>query len=176
MTLESHPEFFAYIPDIPVQSVKFTLYRHDPNRGVDEELVYEVEMPAPSQAGILKFELPAGDQYALQPGELYHWYVSLAVGADEDNSDNLALDSWVERLAPGDEIAQQLAKLNPQVSANVYAEAGIWHDALSYALARREASSALTPQACLDNEATDIWGSLLQSVNLCNVVSAPVLE
>lgn len=170
LTLSARPEFYAYVPASAAQVVKFTLYRHNPETGMDEELVYETEQGAPTTSSIMTFNLPDGDRYALDTGEIYHWYVSLVFNLD-DPSGNIAIDGWVERLSKDDAIAQRVDGLNPATHPAAYAEAGLWYEPLqAYARERRASTPANLSTAC--HGSTDNWSILLNSAQLCEFAPA----
>ncbi|MGB0560602.1 MAG: DUF928 domain-containing protein [Spirulinaceae cyanobacterium] len=177
LTLDEQPEFFAYVPAAPAQAVKFTLYRHDSSTKTDEQLVHEVEIPMPDESGIVRFTLPAHSQAILEPDQLYHWYVSLVMDT-EDASANVVADSWIQRVSPGSAYAQRFATLSQDLSsASAYAQAGLWYEAFAAQLqARQLGTTAFVPQACAQNTAQDDWSTFLQSVQLCDVGAAPLLN
>ncbi|MEM8637387.1 MAG: DUF928 domain-containing protein [Cyanobacteria bacterium P01_G01_bin.54] len=177
LTLNERPEFFAYVPAAPATAVKFTLYRHDLGTGLDEELVYEVEMPMPHGPGIMRFTLPPDGQLGLAPDTLYHWYVSLVMDR-EDASGNVVADSWVQRVNPESDYAQRFTTLSQALPpSSAYAQAGLWYEALAQQLQARQPEVAqIGPQGCQQNPEHDDWSTFLQSVQLCDVVAAPLVN
>jgi hypothetical protein len=170
LTLSARPEFYAYVPVSAAQTVKFTLYRHNLDTGMDEVLVYEVEQAAPTTSGIMTFNLPEGDRYALATGEVYHWYVSLVYNPD-DPTGNIMIDGWVERLSADDAIAQRVRGLDPTTNAAAYAAAGLWYEPLqAYARDRHAANPVNLSAPC--NRTTDNWSVLLSSAQLCEFSAA----
>lgn len=176
MTLDAHPSFFAYIPDVPAAGLKFTLYRHDLSTGADDQRIYEVEKSMPSRSGIVEFVLPTDAQYALEAGQMYHWYVSIILDP-QDPSSNWVADGWVERQASNSRAAQSVATRSvDQPAWQVYAQAGLWHEALAAHLKNRDVTAAISPETCASDAGVSNWGRFLNSVNLCEVVAAPVVN
>lgn len=185
LTLSERPEFYAYVPASHAKAVKFSLYRHDLATGQDTELIHEFEQAAPAQSGIMSFALP--QDYGLQEGELYHWYVSLVFDS-RDPAANIAVDAWMQRLDPQDPIAQKVEGIDPGVNPAAYAAAGLWYEPLhQYAQARRvsqgnafsgksggENWQRLIEAQC--NRPTEPWFTLLNSVQLCEVAPAPFVN
>ncbi|WP_084669039.1 DUF928 domain-containing protein [Spirulina major] len=174
LTLSARPEFYAYVPVSAAQTVKFTLYRHNLDTGMDELLVYEMEQAAPDTSGIMTFNLPEGDRYALEPGAVYHWYVSLVLNPDDPTA-NIAIDGWVQRLSEDDAIAQRVKQLDPATNPAAYADAGLWYEPLqAYARDRRTSTPAYLSTHC--NNATDNWSILLNSAQLCEFSAATFIQ
>lgn len=185
LTLSERPGFYAYVPASGAKAIKFSLYRHDLATGQDTELVYEFEQGAPEQSGIMAFALP--QNYALEEGELYHWYVSLVFDV-QDPTTNIAMDAWMQRLDAQDPIAQQVQGIDPTANPAAYAAAGLWYEPLhQYAQARlvgqpnafsgkvqSEDWQGLIAAQC--NAPTEPWFTLLNSVELCEVAPAPFVN
>ncbi|NEO82925.1 MAG: DUF928 domain-containing protein [Spirulina sp. SIO3F2] len=173
LTLSEKPTFFAYIPHLPAQAVKFTLYRHDADQLVDEQLIHEVQIPMPERAGIVRFTLPDDQRIALEPNQLYHWYVSLVLDP-QDASGNIVAESWVKRLSAEDPV---VLGLNQSPSPD-YAQAGLWYEALAQQVQTHQfiVDPSQSPASCMQGDNLDDWSRFLQSVELCNVVAAPLLN
>lgn len=179
LTLSAQPTFFAYIPHLPAQAVKFTLYRHDADQFTDAQLVHEVQMPMPNQAGIIRFTLPEDEQVTLEPDQLYHWYVSIVVDP-QDASNNIVADSWIQRLSETDPMALGLGQSvgNGKTPAD-YAQAGLWYEALTQQVQAHQiqgSTPSTSVMSCLQGQDESDWSRFLQSVELCDVVAAPVLN
>lgn len=174
LTLSDKPDFFAYVPHVPAQAVKFTLYRHDADQLKDEQLVHEVQIPMPDQAGIVRFSLPDDQHIALEPDQLYHWYVSLVLDP-QDASNNIVADSWVKRLSVEDPIAVGLS----ESSSPDYAQAGLWYEVLAEQIQKNSLMdhSSQSTASCLQGDSSlDDWSKFLKTVELCNLVAAPLLN
>src|SRR5678815_5340578 len=74
----------------------------------------------------------------LSLGVEYQWVV--AVVTDPDNrSRDLVASGVIKRIEPTAELKEKMAKATPDSLAGVYAEAGIWYDALAAISDRIEA-------------------------------------
>jgi hypothetical protein len=81
------------------------------------------------KAGIQRLKL--SDHGAkLAPGIEYQWVVAL-VTDPENRSTDLVASGAIKRVAPGAELTEKLTKASPEERAAIYAEAGIWYDALA---------------------------------------------
>ncbi|MDJ1171717.1 DUF928 domain-containing protein [Roseofilum sp. BLCC_M154] len=163
LTLESHPTLFWYVPKAEGKTVKFTLL--DKN---DQTIIYEKELPAPSASGIVGIELSPDEMEGLKENELYHWYLSV-VCDPQDRTGDIIVDGWIERMEADGDLKAQIQAANPEALPKIYAESGIWHDALS-AMAKLYNEN---PQ----NEAiASQWETLLRSVQLDAFANTPILS
>jgi hypothetical protein len=66
----------------------------------------------------------------LVPGVEYQWVVALITDPDNRSSD-LVASGVIKRVESSSELRQKLAQATPTSLPSVYAEEGIWYDALS---------------------------------------------
>jgi hypothetical protein len=118
-TLQESPVLYWYIDGVPPETarVTFTLTRDD---AIDP--VREIELPHPEQSGIQRVRL-ADYGVVLERGVEYGWSISLIPDAHQ-HDDDVVSTAYVLRVGPG-----ALAGRAP--SANAYAQAGLWYDALA---------------------------------------------
>ena len=95
---------------------------------------------------------------AFQPNKRYQWSVSL-VCESEFVTDKATIEGVIERIELTAAMAKQLDKATPQEHAFIYAEAGIWNDAL-------QSIDALKQLQPSDRTLTDNWRSLLTSAGI----------
>jgi len=82
-----------------------------------------------SKAGVQRLKL--SDHGAkLVPGVEYQWVVAL-VTDPENRSTDLVASGAIKRVAPSAELKDKVSKASPGTLAGVYAESGIWYDALA---------------------------------------------
>ncbi len=157
LTQSGHPTFYFYLPPTEAPLVKFVMYNEKTN-----ELFYEGQFRIRGESGVLGVTLPDnGLQKSLEVGESYVWYLSVVCNPDAiDQSANPVVEATVERIAPLPEAEQSASADLPRV----YAEAGIWYDALA-------ASAELRPS---DNGAS--WNTLLNAVDLEGLILTPLLS
>jgi len=161
LTYSSNPTFYWYVPQSPAKTARFLLLNQD-----DTDVVYEATMTLPNQAGVMSFTLPQST--ALQVGKQYHWY--LVVGCSQlDQSVNPSVEGWVERVAPDAAVSQQLQKAIGRERATIYAENGIWHEAVTTLAKLRSINGQ-------DAGAIAGWNELLKSVNLDAIAAEPLLN
>ncbi|MDB9519851.1 DUF928 domain-containing protein [Roseofilum reptotaenium CS-1145] len=153
LTLESHPTLFWYVPHAEGKMLKFTLM--DKN---DTTIIYEKALPAPSESGIVSIRLSKEEAEGLKNNELYHWYLSL-VCDPQDRTGDIIVDGWIERIEASDPLKAQIQQASPEALPKIYAESGIWHDALS-------AMAQLYDRHPQDGAIANQWETLLRSVQL----------
>ncbi len=82
-----------------------------------------------TKAGIQRLKL--SDHGAkLAPGVEYQWVVALVTDPNNRSTD-LVASGVIKRVEPDAELKEKIAKASPASLAGVYAEAGIWYDALA---------------------------------------------
>lgn len=150
-TLSGHPTFFWYISEIPEEPVEFALVE----TGVAQPIfVQQLQL---QKAGIVRLEMPQ-NLPALVPGKEYRWSVTLINNANQRSDDTFA-QSWIKRVAETPVLKQKLAAArSDRDRASVYAEAGLWYDALN---------TLSTPQADPSNR--EAFLSLLEQAGLTDV-------
>src|SRR5262245_25700522 len=89
----------------------------------------QVMVQRSTKAGIQRLKL--SDHGAkLTPGVEYQWVVALVTDPENRSSDLIA-SGVIKRVEPSADLKGKIAKATPASLAGVYAEAGIWYDALS---------------------------------------------
>ena len=157
LTQEGYPTFYFYLPPTDAPLVKFVVYNETTN-----ELFYEGQFRIKGDSGILGVTLPDnGFQKPLEVDQSYVWYLSVVCNPDAiDQSANPVVEATITRVDPLAEAAQS----GPEDLPRVYAEAGIWYDALSASAHLRD----------LDNSAA--WNTLLTAVDLEGLMLMPLLS
>lgn len=162
LTFSEHPTFFWYVPPSPVKTAKLLVLAD-----AGKKVFYETALTLPDKAGIMSYTLPDNTP-PLEVGKTYRWYLTL-VCDDQDSSNNPRVDGWVKRTQPELTLSEALGKSNLQQLPTLYAEAGIWHEALiSLVQLRRTGSSKL--------KTTLNWRQFLNSVGLNAIATEPLID
>ncbi|MBD2518241.1 DUF928 domain-containing protein [Nostoc sp. FACHB-973] len=161
LTLGQHPTFFWYVPESSVKTAKFFLLTDN-----DQTVFYETSFTLPDKSGIVSFTLPDSAP-ALAVDKTYHWYLTVVCNT-EDSSDNPIVDGWVERIKPELALSEALAKANLWKLPAIYAEAGIWHEALT-TLVQLRRTEPNNLKMRLD------WRQFFKSVGLSAIASSPLI-
>jgi hypothetical protein len=88
----------------------------------------EVRLPQPVQPGVQRVRL-ADYGVKLEPGVQYKWFVTVVIDPARRSRDVLA-GGTIERVEPSSELSARLAGARPEALPMIYAEAGLWYDAL----------------------------------------------
>ena len=124
LTTEESPTLYWFVSkatDLPVE-VTVT----DPD---ETSPVLELRLSGPSAAGVHKIAL-ADHGVRLRPGVTYQWYVALVPDPQRRSRDILA-GGTIQRVALADDVRAKLTQAQPAERPAIYAEAGLWYDALA---------------------------------------------
>lgn len=161
-TLDEYPTFYWYVPQIGAEAAEFVLLDENNNE------VYITTFQIADRPGLISLSLPENAGFPpLEPGKNYHWYFSLICDFN-DRSGDLFTDGWVQRITldPGSELDTRLSSSPEDALAEVYAEQGIWFNALNV-LAQDQINDPNNPDIQTQ------WSNLLDSVGLNNLVEEP---
>ncbi|MEO1431367.1 MAG: DUF928 domain-containing protein [Cyanobacteria bacterium J06633_8] len=159
LTFEQKPTFYWHISQSNAETAEFLLL--DDN----DDLVYEANVNLPKKPGIFAFTLPP-EAPGLKTNKKYHWYLSVNCSSSETD-DTVIVQGWVKRTKPNLSTSMKLNKSTPKHRSKVYADASIWHEAISN----------VAQQRCIDPNDENIvhsWNQLLTSVGLKELVSEPL--
>jgi hypothetical protein len=124
LTVREQPSLYWVISNPTSLAVELTIT--DPR--VAEPLL-ETKIPGPIRAGLHRVRLE-DHGVKLDPGVSYRWYVAVIPDARRRSKDILA-GGIIERVGPTGELRDRLAGARPEELPSVYAEAGLWYDALA---------------------------------------------
>jgi len=116
-------------------------------------------------AGIQRLRL-SDHGVKLSPGVEYQWVVALITDPDNRSSD-LVASGMIKRIEPSDDLKKRATAATPDSLAGVYAEAGVWYDALSALTDRIDADPG---NKALQEARTD----LLRQGGLKGAVTSPI--
>lgn len=160
LTVAAHPQFFVYMPETSARTAEFVL------KDENENDVYRQTLSISGSPEIVNLSLPK-TVAPLKIGKNYHWYFSLVCNPGNRRRD-VYVDGWSQRTELSPNLAVQLQKATPSDRPNLYAQAGIWHEALStLADLCREAPNAPTLAA--------EWKKLLESAGLKQIADLPIV-
>ena len=122
-TTSEQPSLYWYISNSTSLPIELTVM--DP-QGVQP--ILETRLPAPAKPGIQRVRF-ADYNIRLAPGAAYRWFVAIVPDADRRSKDILA-GGAIERVDVPAELNAKLAKAKSNETPFIYAEAGLWYDAL----------------------------------------------
>ncbi len=124
LTLREHPSLYWYISDKTSLPVELTVI--DPRA---TRPVLETRLPSPTAAGIHRIRL-ADHRVRLDPEITYQWFIAVIPDTGRRSRDILAGGTIVRITAP-EALKNKLAETPPAEAPHIYAEAGVWYDALA---------------------------------------------
>jgi hypothetical protein len=162
LTIAERPSLFWAVSRLAANTAQLTILSDNESR-----VVYETTLSIPKTSGIMQFTLPQ-DAPALKAGKQYHWILSINCKADESGNE-MSVDGWIERIEPTPELAKALKTADPRQQVKLYAEAGIWHEALTTLATLRLSQPK-------DFRLSSSWRELLRSVGLSSVMFEPLIN
>lgn len=124
LTTQAQPSLFWFQSKPAEMKFELTLLEENQARPLVQ---FTVERSA--KAGIQR--LPLADHgVKLAPGVEYQWVVAL-IHDPENRSSDLVASGVIKRVAPSDELRRNVLAASLETLPAVYAEAGIWYDALT---------------------------------------------
>lgn len=154
LTTAKQPTFWFYVPYSSSLFGEFVL--------MDEadQTVYQTPFTLGGTPGIVSLSLPSTVE-GLEIGKRYHWYFNIYCQPEQPP---FFVDGWIERVELKPEIKTQLENATPKERVTLYAENGIWYEALTTSAELRRAD----PQNAE-------WTTLLQTVGWENIASEPIV-
>ncbi|MDZ8066250.1 MAG: DUF928 domain-containing protein [Nostoc sp. DedQUE08] len=164
LTTDEHPTFWFYVPYVPknINLVKFVLLNEQNNSLTKEPIPITLS----NTPGVIRVSIPKTEK-PLEIGQYYHWYFLIDCNP-QSRSDDIAVEGLVQRIIPKEELTRALDTATPRQRVALYAQAGVWQDALT---TLGELRTRQRQDATL---ATD-WKDLLESVGLENISTEAIV-
>ena len=124
LTTSEEPALFWFISSASSYPVEVTLV--DPQK---TDPLLELRIDPPVAAGVHRLRL-ADHKIKLAPGAAYQWYVAVVPDTGRRSKDILA-GGMIERVATPDGLAAQVTRTGKRDLPALYANAGLWYDALA---------------------------------------------
>ena len=160
LTVVERPTFWFYVP-YPLTSsrpVEFVLQDENGNDVYQTQFTESGTVP-----GVVGLQLPPTVD-PLEVGKRYRWFFLIYCNPEEPTF----VEGWVERVELNPTLKNQLDQATtPQQKATVYAEAGVWFEAVT-------TLAELRRQKPNDQALNAQWLELLQSVDLEAIATEPV--
>ncbi|MGK7900366.1 MAG: DUF928 domain-containing protein [Hormoscilla sp.] len=164
LTTAANPTFFVYVPSSKTGSAMFSL------KDAQNNDVYQTSLQLPEDGGIVAIKIPesAGP---LKVGQKYVWSFGIICTAEtpEDSSPVMFVAGEVQRTEASPTIKSQLAEANLLKQAAIYAQNGIWVEAVT-TLAQLRQSQPENSKIAAE------WKHLLGSVGLEAIASVPLVS
>lgn len=153
VTTVEHPTFWFYLPYQAATTGTFQL------RDENSQTIYESQLALPQTPGVIRLTLP-NKSPALAVGKLYHWYFKVSCGTGTD-----FVDGWIQRNLVSANLQKQLEQATPLERSRLYADNGIWFEALAAAGELRRT-----------NPNSQEWTTLLKTIGLAEIASESISE
>jgi hypothetical protein len=162
-TVSDYPTFFFYLPQTDAELAELILEDESGNQ------IYQQDVTIKNLSGVIGVSIPANTNVPpLEVGKDYTWKFTVVCDAQDRSSDQLE-SGIVRRVELSPDILRKLDQADPRLKTFIYAENGIWQDALSNLAAARRAN----PNEPLFKSD---WESLLESVTLGEIAQEPIVE
>ncbi|NJR66831.1 MAG: DUF928 domain-containing protein [Leptolyngbyaceae cyanobacterium CRU_2_3] len=165
LTSTDQPRFWFSVPYDPtkVKTIEFVLQNHQ------DQTIYRTLLPVPSTPGIISVQLPS-TVGQLERNQPYHWFFKVRSVCESNQAATLDyVEGWIQRTQLDQGLRDRLTQATPQQQAALYAENGIWYDALT--------TLAELKLAQPENQAiAQDWTDLLKAVGLENLGTQPLLR
>ncbi|MBW4519304.1 MAG: DUF928 domain-containing protein [Scytolyngbya sp. HA4215-MV1] len=163
LTTSSHPTLLIYNPYSSIREAEFSIFSRSSN---GDDGAYDATISLPERRGIISIPIP--QSVTLEPGKTYQWALAFVVEEAEPSVMPL-LQGSIQPIALSPELAKRLRSAAPEQLPAIYAENGIWLDALS-SLANLRCAKPNKPAVLAD------WRSLLTQVNLSKYAGETLLQ
>lgn len=182
LTLAERPTLFWYLESpAPAVSAKFLLVKGSESLGKQRQIVHEATLQLPETAGIVSLPWPEASP-ALEVGAQYQWYLSFSCDPAATEPDS-QLSGWLLRRSPQESLsASKLSDLDTakaesdlRTQAQIFAESGIWQDALMAMVQLRQEAASSPGQSRSPNFEQE-WERFLASAGLESVSASPLVE
>jgi hypothetical protein len=165
LTTKEYPTLWFYVPYSATDIPKAELMVLDENQRPILEKPMVVQLS--KTPGIMGVTLPSTAK-PLEFEQKYRWYFELVCDT-ENPSNNPTVDGWIKRVQLSQELMTQLDNHNTQQHYLMYAENGIWYDALTHLIPM----IGVNPS---DPTLTQNWSDLLEAVGLQELVDTSITD
>jgi hypothetical protein len=124
LTTQEQPSLFWYQSKPANAKFELTLLKDNTVKPI-----VQVQIDRSTKAGIQRLKL-SDYKAKLDVGVEYQWVVALITDPDNRSKD-LVASGVIKRIEPSADLKTKLASASPIATPSVYADAGIWYDALS---------------------------------------------
>lgn len=165
LTSTDHPRFWFFVPYNPAQisAIEFVLQDNQ------DQTFYRASISVPSAPGIIAVSLPSSVG-ELEINQQYHWFFKVRAVCESNQAPTLDyVEGWIQRTLLGQGLRDRLTQATPRQQAALYAENGIWYDALT--------TLAELKLAQPDDQAiAQDWIELLKAIGLEHLATQPLIH
>ncbi|MBD2412327.1 hypothetical protein FACHB389_25060 [Nostoc calcicola FACHB-389] len=164
-TLE-HPSWFFYVPYTKnvASAVEFVLQENTDSK--DSKEIYRKTIALPDKPGVIQVSLPSTAP-ALALNKQYRWFFSINCDKRK-NAPWTFVEGVIQRVDLSQSIVKELETAEPLKRYAIYAQNGIWYEALATLAQLRQKNPK-------DTAVEAQWQNLLASIRLDDVAKKPLL-
>lgn len=166
LTSNRDPTFWFFVPysGSSIKAIEFVL------RNEQDKTIYRQPVTIPRIPGIVNFHLRSSNA-TLELGKNYHWFFNVQVACEALKPTEVvdSVDGWVQLTNLNSSLSASIEQATSLRKVALYAENGIWFDALTTLAELRSSHSK-------DATLTAEWTSLLKSVGLENLAAEPLVK
>jgi Domain of Unknown Function (DUF928) len=168
LTKMEHPTFWFYVPYAKPALVDISFTLQDESNPGEKKIVYQnSKISAASTPGMMRITLPKSSP-ALAANQPYRWFLELNMGCTSGQRP-IFVEGWIQRTELDHTLSKQIDRATPTDKVSLYAENGLWHDALT-TLANLRATKPQDPKLTQD------WQNLLDAIGLKDLVDQSLSE
>jgi len=157
LMVDSNPKFFIYLPKTAAKKAEFVL------KDESRKDVYRKSFSLSGEAGIIEVQLPPNT--SLQIGKKYNWYFTMFCNP-QDRGQSVFINAWSQKTELDSALAAKIQQAAPEKCANLYAQNGIWHEAVAILAEERRKKPN-------DPALADEWKKLLESAGVQKIGDVP---
>jgi Domain of Unknown Function (DUF928) len=168
LTRMEHPTFWFYVPYTKPALVNSSFTLQDDSNPADPKIIYQNSTIAPAPTpGMIRIALPKSST-ALVVNKPYHWFLKLNMGCTSGQRP-IFVQGWIQRMELDRNLSKQIDRATSIEKVALYAENGLWHDALT-TLANLRATKPQDPALNQD------WQNLLEAIGLKDLANQPLSD
>ncbi|MFN6568357.1 DUF928 domain-containing protein [Dendronalium sp. ChiSLP03b] len=162
LTTETNPTLWFYVPYANNSAYATEFVLQDQQRNP----IYQKAIVLPERPGVIGISLPA-NALQLTVDKQYRWFLNVNC-KQQQPSPPIYVEGVIKRVNLNQAITKQLKTATPLQQFAIYAQNGIWHEALTTLAQLRQKN----PQ---DEALEAEWRKLLTSISLDDVATKPIL-
>jgi hypothetical protein len=165
LTANEHPTLWFYSPYAQDAIARIDFVLRDRDNSVDR-VVYQSSIQSPKNSGILNVTLPERSE-SLAIDKLYQWELKLTMKRQRNRV--VSVKGWIQRVDLDPQLSDRINEASPDRQTALYAENGLWYDAVSTLATLRQTRSQ-------DPVIQQDWKNLLKSVDLGKLANKPFIK
>ncbi|NJR16919.1 MAG: DUF928 domain-containing protein [Calothrix sp. CSU_2_0] len=166
LTDTEHPSLLFFVPykTSSIANIEFVLQKQVNNKS---QTIYRTALTPAVSPGIISVSLPETIP-PLEAETMYRWFLKVKVTCNPQQPSQLDyVEGWIQRINKNPALTELLKQAQPQQKVKIYAEKGIWYDAIATLVQLRLANPN-------DRNLLADWTSFLNSVGLESLANQPL--